>query len=195
LKSQDNDSADIDICVIKSRRKTFAFKITKDQVELRAPYQATSEDIFKVIKKYESWVREKVEKEQALADKYKDVPKLSEQEIRYLYERANEYIPERVRYYADLMKVTYKGITIKKQKTRWASCSVLGNLNFNVLLMMTPPEVIDYVIVHELCHRLEMNHSKKFWDQVERVLPDFKQRKAFLKENSRLLNKLLDDDN
>ena len=74
-------------------------------------------------------------------------------------------------------------ITIRNQKTRWGSCSSKGNLNFNCLLMLTPPEVIDYVVVHELCHRKEMNHSGAFWAEVEKVLPDYKEQVKWLKEN------------
>ena len=79
------------------------------------------------------------------------------------------------------MGVTYGRITIRNQKTRWGSCSSKGNLNFNCLLMLTPPEVIDYVVVHELCHRKEMNHSKAFWDEVAHVLPDYEKARLWLK--------------
>jgi predicted metal-dependent hydrolase len=77
--------------------------------------------------------------------------------------------------------VSYGRITIRNQKTRWGSCSGKGNLNFNCLLMLAPPEVLDYVVVHELCHRREMNHSPRFWALVEQVLPDWRQRRQWLK--------------
>ena len=81
------------------------------------------------------------------------------------------------------MGVTYGGITIRNQRSRWGSCSGQGTLNFNCLLMLAPPEVLDYVVVHELCHRKEMNHSAAFWAEVARVLPDYEARKRWLKEN------------
>ena len=84
---------------------------------------------------------------------------------------------------APLVGVSYGGITIRAQKTRWGSCSSKGNLNFNCLLLLAPAEVLDYVVVHELCHRREMNHSPKFWAEVERVLPDYDARRKWLKEN------------
>lgn len=86
-------------------------------------------------------------------------------------------------YFAKQIGVTYGRITIRNQKTRWGSCSSKGNLNFNCLVMLTPLEVIDYVVVHELCHRKEMNHSKAFWAEVEKVLPNYKEQVKWLKEN------------
>ena len=86
---------------------------------------------------------------------------------------AYTHIPERVRHYAPLVGVSFGRITIRNQRSLWGSCSAKGNLNFNCLLMLTPPEVIDSVIVHELCHRKEMNHSKAFYAEVRRVFPDY----------------------
>ena len=85
-------------------------------------------------------------------------------------------------YFAKQIGATYGRITIRNQKTRWGSCSSKGNLNFNCLLMLAPSEVIDYVVVHELCHRKEMNHSKAFWSEVEKVLPDYKAHVKWLKD-------------
>ena len=110
-------------------------------------------------------------------------PALTEAEIKQLANKALEYIPARVAYFAPIVGVDYGRITIRNQRTRWGSCSSKGNLNFNCLLMLTPPEVIDYVVVHELCHRREMNHSTRFWNEVEKVLPDYKVAKKWLKEN------------
>ncbi len=96
-------------------------------------------------------------------------------------------IPRRVEYFAPLVGVDYGRITIRAQHTRWGSCSSKGNLNFNFLLVLCPPEVLDYVVVHELCHRLEMNHSARFWKGVERVLPDYCSRRGWLREQGGLL--------
>ena len=80
------------------------------------------------------------------------------------------------------MGVDYGRITIREQKTRWGSCSSKGNLNFNWKLVLLAPELLDYVVVHELAHRREMNHSKNFWKIVEAELPDYREQRRRLKE-------------
>ena len=113
--------------------------------------------------------------------------KLSAEQIRALADQALQTIPPRVARYARLLGVTYGRITIRYQRTRWGSCSSKGNLNFNCLLMLTPLEVVDSVIVHELCHRKEMNHSERFYREVLRVYPDYWRWDKWLKENGELI--------
>ncbi len=100
---------------------------------------------------------------------------------------AKAYIPDRTFEIADELGYKVNRIVIKNQKTRWGSCSNLNNLNFNLRLMMTPPEAIDYIIIHELCHITHMNHSKRFWNLVGKHCPDYKYWRKWFKENSRLL--------
>ena len=102
--------------------------------------------------------------------------------------QAKAVISRRVRYYASQMGETYGKITIKNQKKRWGSCSSARNLNFNRRLIMAPQGVLDYVVVHELCHLRQMNHSNAFWQEVELVLPDYKMHKKWLETNGHLLN-------
>ena len=113
--------------------------------------------------------------------------RLTRQDIEELAREAVRVIPERVAYYAPKVGVTYGRITIRNQRSRWGSCSSKGNLNFNCLLMLAPREVLDSVIVHELCHRLEMNHSKRFYEHVLRVYPEYYRYHAWLKENGQAL--------
>ena len=129
-------------------------------------------------------VRSAVESNMQLADSMKQAGhKLDQEEIKALADRARVYIPQRVAYYAPLLGVQPGRITIRTQKTRWGSCSAKGNLNFNCLLMLSPPEVIDGVVVHELCHLLEMNHSNKFYQHVLRVFPEYYKHHAWLRQH------------
>lgn len=130
------------------------------------------------IEKHKKIIEEK-QREQA-----KHTQRLSVQDIQELADRAKKVIPDKVRHYADIIGVDYGRITIRNQRTRWGSCSGKGNLNFNCLLMLTPEDVQDYVVIHELCHRKEMNHSPKFWAEVAKIMPDYKRKRKWLKENS-----------
>lgn len=170
--------------VVYSNRKSVAIQIKKDgKVVLRAPYGVPKEEINRILEEKRSWVEAHLQKLNERNAEQNNVPKFSEEEIKELANKALKYIPERVKYFAPIVGVNYTRITIRNQKTRWGSCSAKGGLNFNCLLMLTPPEVIDYVVVHELCHRKEMNHSKVFWAEVEKILPNYKNAKKWLKDN------------
>lgn len=173
---------DYNIEIIRARRKTVSLEIKNDlRVIVRAPLQMQDAEIQRFIDEKSAWLQkhlQAVEERQASR-----VPKLTEAELRALAEEALEDLPKRVERYAELLGVTVGRVTVRCQKTRWGSCSSKGNLNFNCLLMLCPMEVRDYIVVHELCHRIEMNHSPRFWEQVERVLPDYKIRRKWLKEN------------
>lgn len=96
---------------------------------------------------------------------------------------AKEYIPARVAYYHQFIPGNYRQVVIRDQKTRWGSCSSSGTLSFNYRLMLAPPAILDYVVVHELCHIHHMNHSADFWHAVEQILPDYKEKRKWLKEH------------
>ena len=110
----------------------------------------------------------RLEKVEERRKELKTIEKLSMTEIHKLADLALKVISVKVKHYAGLMNVQYGRITIRNQKTRWGSCSSKGNLNFNCLLMLAPDEVVDYVVIHELCHLIEMNHSKAFWNRWSR---------------------------
>lgn len=173
------------VTVIRSNRKTVAIQVNSDlSVTVRAPRSVSEKDIEEILKKKEAWISKHIEKIKEIKERFEAEPteKLTREKVIALAEEALKVIPERVEYFAKVIGVTYGKITIRNQKTRWGSCSSKGNLNFNCLLMLAPPEVLDYVVVHELCHRKQMNHSKAFWLEVEKVLPDYKEVRKWLKE-------------
>lgn len=96
---------------------------------------------------------------------------------------ARLYIHQRVQHYQSRLGKIPGRITIRDQKTRWGSCSAKGNLNFNWRIMMAPPEIIDYLVVHELCHLVHLDHSPSFWNLVASILPDYKLHRAWLRKN------------
>ena len=167
--------------LIRSDRKSIGIQITADGVIVRAPKRLSAAEIDRFVQSKRSWI------EGHLANLPAPQPKFTQAQIEALAQKALAVIPERVRHFAPIVGVTYGRITIRNQRSRWGSCSGKGNLNFNCLLMLTPDHVIDYVVVHELCHRLEMNHSPKFWAQVERVLPDYHKSREWLREHEKEL--------
>lgn len=169
--------------LIRSNRKRLSLEINENGLTIRAPKYAGNDDIRQFIMKNESWIIKNLEKYDSRRKKYEGIKKLSIDEIRQLADEAVDYIPKRVEYYAKIIGVTYGRITIRNQKTRWGSCSSKGNLNFNCLLMLTPKEVIDSIVVHELCHRIEMNHSKRFYELVLNAFPEYYKWNNWLKEN------------
>lgn len=174
----------MEFTLIRSNRKSVGIQVNTDlTVTVRAPWNVSDNEIQRIIQKKEPWIQKHLTQMKERREEYEKSGRqpLTAQDIQKLAQQALEYIPKRVEYFSKIIGVTYGRITIRNQKTRWGSCSSKGNLNFNCLLMLTPPEVIDYVVVHELCHRKQMNHSKKFWAEVEKILPDYKESIKWLK--------------
>ena len=111
--------------------------------------------------------------------------------VKWYRHKAKAYIPDRAASWADKMRVRYNKIFIKDQESRWGSCSSLKNINFNWRIMMAPDEVIDYLLIHELAHLKEMNHSKSFWTLVKSFDPNYKEHISWLKDNEHPLFLLL----
>ena len=181
---------DFDIELIRSSRKSIAIEIDRDlKIKVRAPQRMNQNQIMRFVKEKEQWIRLHLAKmiqlqkmqEKEMTDTQRVT--LTPEDLQRLMVLARREIPVRVKYFAELMGVTYGKITIRNQKTRWGSCSQVGNLNFNCHLMEMPTEILDYVVVHELCHRKQMNHSRLFWMEVEKVLPDYQVRQRWLKQN------------
>ena len=169
--------------LLRSRRKTLSIRITREgNLEIRAPLRMPKGEIEAFLKEKAQWIeihRAKVLEEYAQG---LEAP-LSEEEIYALAEQMRQALPELLDRHAASMGVTFGRVTIRCQRTRWGSCSGKGNLNFNCLLMLAPMEVLDYVVVHELAHRKQMNHSALFWQEVVRECPDYKKSLLWLKDN------------
>lgn len=173
--------------VIRSRRRTLCASVKDGVLTVRAPLHVTDAEISRFLEKHRAAIDKLAARAEQFEREKASIRKLSPSEIDALYEKARAVIPGRVAYYAPLVGVTYGRITIRRQRSRWGSCSSKGNLNFNCLLMLTPPEVIDSVVVHELCHRKEMNHSRRFYAEVLRVFPDYREADRWLRENGKLI--------
>lgn len=170
------------ITIIRSSRKTVGISVKPDgSVTVRAPKRIPKKELTELLKKKEPWIRKHIERFER-EQKERQQERLTHLQLRELAQQAAAVIPGRVELFAKQIGVDYGRITIRNQKTRWGSCSGKGNLNFNCLLMLAPPEVLDYVVVHELCHRKEMNHSGAFWQEVEKILPDYKESVRWLKK-------------
>ena len=174
--------------VIRSRRKTLSVQVTRDgRVEIRAPLRTADAEIRCFLEKHRRFLEKHLQEAQALQQAKAGVRKLTAAETAELKKKAKQVFPERAAYWAPRIGVRPGRIAVRCQKTRWGSCSSKGSLNFNCLLMLAPAGVIDYIVVHELCHLKQMNHSKRFYAEIEKVLPDYRQHQQWLKENGRFL--------
>lgn len=190
----DNNSTNklqqLNIQITKSDRSSLSIEVNENaEILVKAPLATSDEYIQKFIQKKWFWINTQVLKaKQRIAIKERNhVEPLTMNDLSRLIKKASEIIKQRVAYYAPIVGVTYKNVTIRSQTSRWGSCNSQGNLSFNCLLALAPQQSLDYVVIHELCHRKEMNHSKRFWEQVEKAMPDYKQHKKWLNENGSML--------
>ncbi len=184
-----------DIEIKRSGRKTMAVEINKElKVIVRVPYFVSDKAVAEFIAKQEPWIESHIELMRKKLDRRGEsskLPAFTDADLRELGAKALEMLLPRVEYYAKQLGVSYGRITVRNQVSRWGSCSSKGNLNFNCLLALCPDKVVDYVVIHELCHRREMNHSKAFWSLVECLCPSWKKERDWLKkEGSTLISRL-----
>lgn len=176
------DREKISYRLVRGDRKTIAIQIQPNgDLIVRAPRRMSASAIDQFVSSKRGWIEKHLPKPGEVLARF------TEEEIQTLGQQALSVIPKRVEHFAPLVGVSYGNITIRSQRTRWGSCSSRGNLNFNCLLMLVPEKVRDYVVVHELCHRKEMNHSPRFWAEVEKILPDYRESRRWLKENGQAL--------
>ena len=164
--------------VVRSRRKTLALEVKAPaRVIVRAPMRTSQKAICEFVESHRAWIAASLARvqarQEARAQAVQQEGLLTEEDLAALARQARLIIPTRVEHFAAQIGVTYGRITLRCQKTRWGSCSTAGNFNFNVLLMLAPPEVLNYVVIHELCHLIEFNHSPRFWSLVEKQMPEY----------------------
>ena len=170
----------MDYTLIRSHRKTIALYIRPEgTLEVRAPQRMSKAEIQRFVESKRGWI----EKHLQTIEARPQLPPFTEQELHEMAEQAAKGLPERIARIAPLVGVSYGRVTVRPMRSRWGSCSSDGNLSFNCLLSLCPAEVADYVVVHELCHRKEMNHSQRFWEAVSTLCPHHKQRRKWLKAN------------
>lgn len=181
--------------VTYSDRRSVSIQINTDaSIIVRAPKGISSHQLQILLQSKKAWIyaqHAKIKEQLASCPPKQELTPLKQNQYRHLEKRyrqaASRYIPERVAFFQPQTGGHYERITIRDQKTRWGSCSNNGTLSFNYRLMLAPMKILDYVVVHELCHLTHMNHSKDFWNLVEHILPDYKISKKWLKENGNKL--------
>ena len=177
--------------ILRTSRRTLSLEITPEGLLIRAPRLMSRSQIDAFLIEKSSWIEKHWRIMQERQAALSQLPPFTLEEIRTLMEKAQVVIPERVRHFAPLIGVDYGRITIRCQRTRWGSCSAKGNLSFNCLLMLLPNEVVDSVVVHELCHRKHMNHSPLFYAEIERVFPEYRKCSKWLKENGGMTRQMI----
>ena len=174
----------LDIPVIFSDRKSVCVEIRRDGTPvIRAPKRMPTRQIEDFIRAHRSWIDTHISSVLEKKSKTDLIPALSEAEKASLSVSAERVIPDRFTFFAERVGVTYGKLTLRFMKSKWGSCSANGDIRINTLLMLAPPFVLDAIVIHELCHRKQMNHSAAFYREVYRVCPDYDKAKAWLKEN------------
>ena len=169
----------MDIEIIYSDRRTLSITVKEGRVIVRAPRGIARSRIDVFVSKNREWIERRIEITKNQRD---SIAEMSDAQIRRLREAARACLTAKTEHYAKIMGLKFGRITITGAKTRFGSCSSKGNISYSYRLMLYPEAAIDYVVVHELAHLLEMNHSRRFYAIVEKVLPDYKERVKLLKK-------------
>ena len=180
-----------DYVLIRSERRSLAVQIKEGKVIVRAPKGKPLDEIESFLARHQRWIRNRLARQEARRKEKESYPPLTPEDLRALVERAKRVIPERVAYYAPKVGVSYNKVTIRILRSLWGSCTSQGNLSFNALLLLAPPSVLDSIVVHELCHRKQMNHSPRFYREVLRVYPRYYDDHRWLKEHGNVLLSLV----
>ena len=168
----------------KSRRRSISVSVIEgNKVLVKAPYFTPEHTIKDFLISKKNWLSKQIEKQNNEKEKAISLGLISEDELKNIKKTAKKVIPEKVEYWSNKIGVTYGRISIRLQTSKWGSCAQNGNLNFNCLLVIMPEEILDSVVVHELCHRKYMNHSKDFYAEIDKIFPEYKRCNKWLKDN------------
>ena len=161
-----------------SKRKSISIKVKNGDLLVCAPIGTNNTDISKILEKHREWIKKAVEREKASREKFES---LSETQIKELKREARKYLTALCEYYSSLTGLRYNKISITSAKTRFGSCSSSKNISFSYRIMLYPESAREYVVLHEIAHLKEMNHSKAFYSIIESYMPDYKERRKLLK--------------
>ena len=164
--------------VVYSARKTISISVNNSVVTVKAPIGTDSKMIENIVLKHSKWIEKNIEYQRKKQEREKE---LSPEEVKRLKKEARIYFSEKLEYYSRIMGLKYSRMTITSAKKRFGSCSSKASISFSYRLMLYPEDAREYVVVHELAHLKEMNHSKRFYEIIASVLPDYKYRKRLLK--------------
>lgn len=180
-KNLEIEDMSLPIILERSKRKTLTIQITQDvQLLIKAPFRTSEREIYHFLQQKQFWIYKQAKR--IIANESNRIER-SDEEIRRLREQARSVLTEKSNDYAKQLGVSFNKIRIGNQRTRWGSCSSKGTISYNWRLILMPEEIMDYVVVHELCHLIEMNHSSRFWMLVSGILPDYAVRKTWLKQH------------
>ena len=178
---------DISYQLIRSDRKTISLQILGNgALVVRCPKRMPDAQVRAFVNSKRNWLQKHLSKHSLPVEPF------THDQLQKMAQQTKQILLPRLAYYSKLLGVQYGKVTVRAQRTRWGSCSGKGNLNFNCLLSLMPSEVVDYVVVHELCHLKEMNHSKAFWELVASCMPEYSGCRKWLKEHGGLLIARLD---
>ena len=170
----------MDYTLVRSRRKTLAIEVTREgNLVVRAPLRCPQKTIDSFVAGRRDWIAGALQRQTERAAAH---PPLTEAEIKSLRQQAKAYIPGRVALWSQHMGLAPAAVKITSARTRFGSCSSKNSLCFSLYLMQYPPAAIDAVVVHELCHMRHRDHSPAFYAEVERWLPDYRQRERLLRQ-------------
>ncbi len=175
----------IPISIEKSRRKSIVLSVSvRSEISIKSPKFILNSELKRFIDERSGWITKRLLLNQDVVENHNyPINNDNIDDLRPMYRKlARIEITKLVDRYTEEIGIKYNTIYIREQKTRWGSCSGLKNLNFNWKVMLTTPDLIEYLVIHEVCHLVHMNHSKDFWNLVEKICPDYKLRRKRLQE-------------